>query len=97
MSECFASRDVIRCDAKAKSRKRYKLAQIVKTYLDTDAVPPTAMQKSVWHNPAQWRSSAEVELTAVCRRNARSSLDPAAGRDVKAASARSWCREIVAP
>ena len=45
MSDCFASRDVTRCIAKAKSRKRYKLAQIVKTYLDTDAVPPAAMQE----------------------------------------------------
>ena len=94
MSDCFASREVIRCIAKAKTRKRYKLAQVVKTYLDTDAVPPAAfVRASVWQNPAQWRSSGEVELTAVCRWNARSSLDPAAGRDVKTASARSLVRE----
>ena len=51
------------------------------------------VRASVWQNPAQWRPSREVELTAVCRRNARSSLDPAAGRDVKSASARSLVRE----
>ena len=51
------------------------------------------VRASVWQNPAQWRPSGEVELTAVCCWNARSSLDPAAGRDVKAASARSLVRE----
>ena len=54
------------------------------------------VRTSVWQNPAQWRPSGEVELTkltAVRCWNARSSFDPAAGRDVKAASARSLVRE----
>ena len=39
------------------------------------------------------RPSGEVELTAACRWNARSSLDPAAGRCVKAAAAPSLVSE----
>ena len=39
------------------------------------------------------RPSGEVELTAACRWNARSSLDPATGRYVKAAAAPSLVRE----
>ena len=39
------------------------------------------------------RPSGEVELTAACRWNARSSLDPAAGRYVKAAVAPSLVSE----
>ena len=54
------------------------------------------VRTSVWQNPAQWRPSGEgelTELTAVCCWNVRSSLDPAASREVKAASARSLVRE----
>ena len=39
------------------------------------------------------RPSGEVELTAACRWNARSSLNPAAGRYVKAAAAPSLVGE----
>ena len=44
------------------------------------------VRAAVWQDPAQRRPSGEVELTAACRWNARSSLHPAAGRYVKAAA-----------
>ena len=51
------------------------------------------VRAAVWWDPVQWRPSGEVELTAACHWNARSSLDPAAGRYVKTASDRSLVRE----
>ena len=94
MSDCFARREVHRKGKIAKMIQISPSCQNLSGYGCSAA--GSFVRTSVWQNPAQSRPSGEVELielTAACCWNARSSLDPVAGRDVKAASARSLVRK----